>query len=229
MADYPDWVMKHKQKGTYINHVNGKYYLYAAHSERVPGTKKVRRVSDGYIGRITEKDGLIQARDKVSGEVSVYEYGVCAATLHLCRKALGALRREFRGGAGFVTAAGLLFAIHGVYNDELFRHAYLSVLYPNANLGREPTEKQKTGIERVARMAKDAWQREFGGEAQATLARLARIYMVRVNGKFYLSQIDRAAKELLDRHMIKLEASHADNRQTDPGIQGKDVRHQSVP
>ena len=44
MADYPDWVMKHKEKGTYVNFVNGKYYLYKAHSERVPGTKKVRRV-----------------------------------------------------------------------------------------------------------------------------------------------------------------------------------------
>lgn len=30
MADYPDWVLQHKKKGTYINHQNGKYYLYAA-------------------------------------------------------------------------------------------------------------------------------------------------------------------------------------------------------
>ena len=81
MANYPDWVMVHKKKGTYINCVNGKYYLYAAHSERVPGTKKVRRVSDGYIGRITQEDGLIPARDKVTGEVCVYEYGLCMTIL----------------------------------------------------------------------------------------------------------------------------------------------------
>ena len=37
-ADYPDWVMKYKEKGTYINKVGDKYYLYAAHSERVKGT-----------------------------------------------------------------------------------------------------------------------------------------------------------------------------------------------
>ena len=51
MADYPDWVLKHKKPGTYINVVKGKYYLYAAHSERIKGTDKVRRVSDGYLGR----------------------------------------------------------------------------------------------------------------------------------------------------------------------------------
>ena len=44
---YPDWVLKHKIKGTYINCVGDKYYLYAAHSERILGTKKVKRVSDG--------------------------------------------------------------------------------------------------------------------------------------------------------------------------------------
>lgn len=32
---YPDWVLKHKKPGTYINKVGDKYYLYAAHSERV--------------------------------------------------------------------------------------------------------------------------------------------------------------------------------------------------
>ncbi|MBO6215432.1 MAG: hypothetical protein J6N76_07840, partial [Lachnospiraceae bacterium] len=61
-ADYPEWVMKYKKKGTYINKVGDKYYLYAAHSERIKGTNKVRRVSDGYLGRITEKDGLIPAK-----------------------------------------------------------------------------------------------------------------------------------------------------------------------
>ena len=40
MADYPDWVAKHKEKGTYINYANGKYYLYAANSARVPWHQK---------------------------------------------------------------------------------------------------------------------------------------------------------------------------------------------
>ena len=31
MADYPDWVLAHKKKGTYVNRVGDRYYLYAAH------------------------------------------------------------------------------------------------------------------------------------------------------------------------------------------------------
>ena len=34
-ANYPDWVMKHKTKGRYINFIPpDKYYLYEAHSVR---------------------------------------------------------------------------------------------------------------------------------------------------------------------------------------------------
>ena len=69
-ADYPDWVMKYKKKGTYINRVGDKFYLYAAHSERIKGTDKVRRVSDGYIGRITEKEGLIKSGSTLKGSVN---------------------------------------------------------------------------------------------------------------------------------------------------------------
>ncbi len=44
MTDYPEWVLAHKKKGTYVNKVGDKYYLYAAHSERIPGTKRVKRI-----------------------------------------------------------------------------------------------------------------------------------------------------------------------------------------
>ena len=111
MANYPEWVMTHKKKGTYINFVKGKYYLYAAHSERVPGTKKVRRVSDGYIGRITQEDGLIPARDKVTGDVCVYEYGLCMTILDTCNTVVAGLQREFRGAADFVLVSSILWEI----------------------------------------------------------------------------------------------------------------------
>ncbi len=46
MTNYPDWVMKYKYKGSFINYSNGKYYLYSAHSERVPDTDKIKRIYD---------------------------------------------------------------------------------------------------------------------------------------------------------------------------------------
>jgi len=36
LADYPGWIMKFKEKGTFINKVGDKYYLYAAYSQVFP-------------------------------------------------------------------------------------------------------------------------------------------------------------------------------------------------
>jgi hypothetical protein len=190
MANYPDWVMEHKKKGTYINFVNGKYYLYAAHSERIPGTKKVRRVSDGYIGRITKEDGLIPARDKVAGEICVYEYGLCMSILDTCDTIAAAFRREFRGAADFVMISSILWETSGKCNSESFQGSYLSIKYPAVNIKKVPTEKQKTGIERGRRMILDMMYKRFGEELPEARERLSKIYMVKVNGQFYRSKIN---------------------------------------
>lgn len=205
MANYPDWVMAHKKKGTYINFINGKYYLYAAHSERVPGTKKVRRVSDGYIGRITQEDGLIPARDKVTGEVCVYEYGLCMTILDTCNTVATSFRREFRGAADFVLVSSILWETSGKCDNETFKGSYLSVKYPAVNIDKVPTDKQKTGIERGRRMITDMMSRRFSKDLPEARERLSKIYMVKVNGQFYRSSVPDETTEWLKMHEIKLE------------------------
>jgi hypothetical protein len=106
MADYPEWVLKHKKKGTYVNAVKGKYYLYAAHSERIPGTDKVRRVSDGYLGRITEEEGFVPAKGKMDEGVYVHEFGLSETIVRLCPKIHAGLKREFRANADTVMVSG---------------------------------------------------------------------------------------------------------------------------
>lgn len=205
MANYPDWVMAHKKKGTYINCVNGKYYLYAAHSERVPGTKKVRRVSDGYIGRITQEDGLIPARDKVTGEVCVYEYGLCMTILDTCGTIASGFRREFRGAADFVLVSSILWEINGKCDNDTYEGSYLCVKYPGVNIDKMPTDKQKTGIERGKRMIADVMSRRFGEDLPEARERLSKIYMVKVNGQFYRSMMPVSITEWLKTHEIRLE------------------------
>jgi hypothetical protein len=205
MADYPDWVLKHKKKGAYINFVKGRYYLYAAHSERVPGTKKVRRVSDGYIGRITEEGGLIPSRDKVAGEVPVYELGLCSAALSLCGDAFAGFAREFRGAADFVSVSAILWAVYGRRDRETFSRSYLCALHPSLDMGRAPTPKQETAILRGRRMVSDMLAREFGDALEDALRLLSGIFMVKINGRFYRSQISCGAGALLAAHGIRLE------------------------
>lgn len=200
MADYPDWVLKYKKKGTYINYVNGRYYLYAAHSERIPGTNKVRRVCDGYIGRITKEDGLISARDKISGDITVFEYGLSMTAFVLCKNIYSAFRREFKENAGFVMVSSILSAIYGHCSQELYEQSCLYLEFPSLNMDKVPTEKQKLGIERGRRMVLDVLKKTFGDDMETAFWHLARVYKVKINNRFYVSKILPAARELIQKY-----------------------------
>jgi len=198
MADYPEWVLAHKKKGTYINRVGDKYYLYAAHSERVPGTNKVKRVHDGYIGRITEQDGLIPTRDKVQGTVIVYEYGLCMTLLGLCDRVHKGLRREFRSAADWILVAGLLTVAYGDCLQDTYQWSFLSVRFPGLDMDKTLTDKQRFGLTRCVRMATDVSLSRFGENAPAIMARLARICRVSVNGRLYAPELSATMKEWLN-------------------------------
>jgi hypothetical protein len=188
MADYPDWVMVQKKKGTYINVVKDKYYLYAAHSERVPGAKKVRRGSDGYMGRITEKEGFIPAKGKMSGGIRVYEFGLSYTIMRLCPKIHAGLRREFRANADYVTVAGALIVMHGSTRREFYEASWLSERFPGLDMGKAATEKQQTGIERVSRMIADTLKRHFGDDLETALAILPLVRKARMGKETQLAE-----------------------------------------
>ena len=202
MVDYPEWVLKHKEKGTYINCVSGKYYLYKAHSERIPGTKKVKRVFDGYIGRITEEDGLIPVRDKVKDEVVVYEYGLCMTMLALCADISSGLKREFRSATDRILVAGLLTAIYGESGQEVYEWSYLSVKFPELDMAKALTDKQRIGAERCTRMVSDVMLKHFGEEKEAIVSKLSKVYMVKINGLLYCSKISSGTKVLLLKYGV---------------------------
>jgi hypothetical protein len=189
MADYPDWVMVHKKKGTYINVVSGKYYLYAAHSERVPGTKKVRRISDGYLGRITEKEGFIPAKGKMSDGIDVYEFGLSETIMRLCPKIHAGLRREFRVNADYVMVAGTLIVMYGSVRREFYESSWLSERFPGLDMGKIVTEKQQTGIERASRMIADTLKRHFGNDFETAISVLPLVRKARIGKETRLARI----------------------------------------
>lgn len=162
MADYPDWVLEHKVKGTYINKVGDKYYLYAAHSERVPGTKKIRRVCDGYLGRITKEQGLIPPKDTFPKDIRAYEYGLSSLVLSVCSNIHKGLRRSFVINGDFIMTASVLSYIYGFYSEELFQHSWLSLHFPQVQFPGSLTPQQKNGIERGTRMIADTMACKFG-------------------------------------------------------------------
>ena len=207
MADYPDWVLSHKKKGMYINRVGDKYYLYAAHSERVKGTNKVKRICDAYLGRITENDGLIPPKEKVKDIIITYEFGFSFATISSTQKIHKGLRKTFVKYGDFIYAASILSYLYGCYNDELYRLSYLCFHFPDLEFPDKPSDAQISGIERGCRMITDTMIKHFGDDLSLVKAYLSSINLIRINGKLYCSSICGTVKDLSVKYHLNWEDS----------------------
>lgn len=206
---YPDWVLKHKKKGTYVNCVKGKYYLYAAHSERVPGTKKVKRICDGYLGRITEDEGLIPPKDKVSSKIEVYEYGLTYSLLQLCQNIHNGFKKTSPRNANLIMVCAILNIVYGCSNETLFNRTYLSKLYPRINVNKAPSDTLKTHIERGILMIEDQLKQIMGDEREHVFQLLAGIYKIHLNNKWYLSSESESVSKIKEKYNLNWEENNA--------------------
>ena len=80
---HPEWALAHKRKGTELRLLNGKYYLYQVTSKWNPEKKRSMKITEKFLGRITETEGFIESekarlrRQQVQIErVQVKEYGI---------------------------------------------------------------------------------------------------------------------------------------------------------
>ena len=138
---YPDWVLKHKKKGTAIHRIKNKYYLYEVTSKWDPKLKRARKITTGYLGKIT-KEGLKKpAADKYI-PTSVKEYG---SSLHLIKDnqtIIENLKKYFPSFYQeiFILSA-LRFAVHcplknmGIY----YQDSWLSEEFEDARLSKDFT------------------------------------------------------------------------------------------
>jgi len=195
---YPDWVLQHKKKGTYVNCVKGRYYLYAAHSERIPGTKKVKRICDGYLGRITEEEGFIPVKDKVSTDILVYEYGFSCFLLEFCKEELV----ESGGEGNLIGVACLLSILYGEYSFRTFARSYMSVLFPDISFTLSPdpvvSAQIAKGIDRI-RARLDTLSAE---ERDVVFNELPYIYKIKLNDRWYPSKLNETVRVFVEKYHI---------------------------
>lgn len=203
IMDYPDWVLKHKQKGTYINRVGGKYYLYKAHSERIPGTKKVKRVCDGYLGRITEKDGLIPPKEKISSDILVYEYGLCFSIMQICENIYKGFKKTSPRNADFIIVSSILTIINGCSNSIVFHNSYLSIIFPHLNMSKVRNESIETNVMRGVAMINDTLNKLMGENRTVFFNTLSGLYKIRLNDKWYLSKEDSSILAIQEKYQLK--------------------------
>lgn len=211
-ADYPDWVMAHKKKGTYINKAGDRYYLYAAHYERTKGTDKVRRVSDGYIGRITKEKGLIPANKQLKKEPQVFEIGLSYTILSSSMRIRQGLRRSFPKYGDVVFSCSVMSYIYGEYSLELFEHSYLHIAFPNLSFPDRFTKAQLTGIERGLRMLEEHLARLFGDDITRIRSLFPDVRLLKINDRYYLSKIPEAVALLSENMILTREILYGKNK-----------------
>ena len=75
---HPDWVLKHKQKGTEIRNIKNNYYLYKVTSVWDKEKKRAKKITEKYLGTITP-EGLIKPKEEILkdslNKISVKEFG----------------------------------------------------------------------------------------------------------------------------------------------------------
>lgn len=201
-ADYPEWVMQYKTKGTYINKVGDKYYLYAAHSVREKETGKIRRISDGYIGRITKEDGLIRSKSRLKSDPVSMEVGLSYPILLTAGNIRTGVRRRFPKHVDYVFSRGVLLYIYGIHSDELFQQSYLSIYFSECESPSQITNTHRTEIERCSRMVTDVMGKKFGGETELVTKLFPHMRLIRIDDNYYLSGLTSEILALSNKHNI---------------------------
>lgn len=186
---YPEWVQKHKTKGTSVRKVGDNYYLYKHSSKRVPG-KKNPVPNDTYIGKITP-DGVIRSdRKKVdagNSEIIVREFGFSSAVEMLCPVSW----KEPLGG-NWQEVLDFIIVRESPESYITLARNVIKELDPHIQYGA-----QKTALQR--RM-----KQEHGVDFKA-LRSLSTIYIVSIGRKNFLSKISDGQRTLLERLGIELE------------------------
>ena len=185
-SNYPDWVLSHKPKGVYVNKVGDTYYLYKAHCVYDKTTGKKIRVSDGNIGRVTEKDGFIPVKDKVRGGIVVYEYGLYLFLSTLLKDTYKSLKSSFKTYSDSIVSLALLsFSTFDYIDTGLF------YIYKKTNPNHFLKEEVIQQAERVKSMIEHFLTTRVSSEDWSELQKLLPIiHLVKVNDKLYVSKSD---------------------------------------
>lgn len=205
MADnrYPDWVLKYKSKGIYVSKKKDTYYLYRAHSQRIKGTDKVKRIFDGYIGRVTEEDGFIPVKDKISSDITVFEFGLTAFCYSLCFDIYKGFKSSHRTYADTIYAFAIFHALH--YDISLFSTDALSLLLPKYSMKHLTKPEIANQIDRCTSMIRYYLDHKVSPDDFLLIKQLfPTIHVVYINDSYRISSYTSKVQDLLDKYHVEV-------------------------
>lgn len=184
---YPDWVQKHRTKGTTVKKRGNTYYLYKRTSRRVKG-KKYPQPVDTYVGIVTPEGVIKSNKKKVSlANVEVWEYGFSKAVRELCPD-------DWKAPLG------------GDWEDVL--SIILLKQSPTSYIQRNRTVKKESDLHyqfaaqtsSLSRRIYKKWKVDL-----EELRKLGTIYLVCLDKTEIISRIHEEQQELLEKIQVSLE------------------------
>lgn len=183
LSEYPNWVLSHKKPGVEIRLIRGKYYVYECSCTYDKVTKKAKKKTGAYLGRITEAEGFV-AKKKIpatevtsaggvrDGECATMEYGFYHFyTKEVKERYEPLMRKHFPDIWQSLLGASYCRAMRqSPLNrmESVFRRSYLSHVYTEARL----SARSLTGLLRDlgrSRHAIVAFCRELLGESRTVI------------------------------------------------------------
>lgn len=207
LIDYPAWVIKFKEHNKEIRHLHGKYYLYQVHTSRIDG--KVKKVTDKYLGRITE-DGLIPPAQKQiiyiikEYHTTVFAFSICSSIIE------GIIKRYPHKYLEYLPLC--FFDVFFHYQIDQWNRSYLSILFPNLKLIPRSIAVQNE-INRLSTMFKHPINKFLSDSSlDAFFQSINDLYMVGISDTWTLAKVSEETIHLLNKHHISLEIPRGKNK-----------------
>lgn len=201
---YPEWVAWYKTKGTYVQKRGEKYFLYRGHSERVAGKRYPVLKYDAYLGQITEAEGLIEPKPPVRPGVQVYTYGAYYLTYRCCWKLLQRTNHDGNEPRHAVMIA-LMQVVSGQWSREEFQWSWLSVKECDVVIPQQLSEREERQVPRLVVMVEDMLKRTYGEGYVEAFEGAKRVYLVRVNNQWVISEIPKQLQRWAEEQAIRWE------------------------
>jgi transposase len=145
---YPEWVLKHRAKGTAIHRIQGKFYLYEVSSFWDKEKKRSVRKTGRSLGRITPEGLQPRTKSGVSaqtvarrlGDVSVKEYGLSCFIEQGFKDQVALLSECFpQNWQVLLCVAYCRLVFQSSIRQMPFHtgHSYLSEIYPGMELSEK--------------------------------------------------------------------------------------------
>jgi len=210
MADYPEWLLRYKTKGVYASKRKNGYALYRGHSERVPGKVYPVLKCDEYLGIVTEKDGLIPPKPPVRPGIEVRRYGLWAIAEKFCAHLR--LNPKSKGLDHRLLYSMALLSLEGRCGRESFAGSWLSVVWPEVEIGRDLTDAESKAVRRMEVQMASLLRMRLGEDMDRMLEQSRDVYAVHVNGAWHMCSLPPGLEEPASRHGIDFSPGGKDGK-----------------